>query len=80
MQIEADENKLREQGYINAKEYSNIPVSYRFVSKLHGVCPNTIINYANAGYIKQDVNGMISLAEALTINIEEIRYKYLRER
>lgn len=80
MQVKVDEKRLRKQGYINAKEYSNIPVSYRFVSKLHGVCPNTIINYANAGYIKQDANGMISLAEALTINIEEIRQKYLRER
>ena len=37
MQIEADENKLREQGYINAKVYSNIPVSYRFIQATWGL-------------------------------------------
>lgn len=80
MQVTVDDNVLKKEGYVYARRFTNIPVSYRFVSKLWGVSHNTVSAYAEQGLIKKDADGMISLADALTIDFNELRLKYLRER
>lgn len=80
MQVTVDDNVLKKEGYVYARRFANIPVSYRFVSKLWGVDHKTVIAYAEQGLIKKDADGMISLADALTIDFNELRLKYLRER
>ena len=80
MQITIDDEVFKKDGFVNAKKFINIPVSYRFVGRLWGVSHNTVIAYAEQGLIKRDANNMISLDDALNIDFNELRQKYLRER
>lgn len=80
LQVSVNDNELREAGYVDANRFKHVSVSCNTVAKIIGVSASTVIAYAEMGLIKRDENNKISLADALKIDFNELRTKYLSER
>lgn len=78
--VQIDENSLRDAGYVNADQYTHVPVSMNLVAKILGVSASTVISYANAGYIPTTPDNKVSLADALKINFEELHRNYIKSK
>lgn len=65
-----DRAALAKLGWVNVEELRPVKVSVRKASEIAKVAPNTLMGYIRAGYLADDPNGRVSIADAMTFDYQ----------